>query len=330
MRKGIVIWLLGILSVTSVVFLAFSEKSFAQEPFPNKPINLLVGFPPGGVSDIAARSIVPEATKLFGQPVVVLNKPGAGGTLAIDFVANSKPDGYTVINAGSSTLAYGMHTQGVNWGPKDFTVILGHTIYNYAVVVRADSPWKNFEEWVQYVRQNPGFKYGTYGALSTMHVMMEWIAKHLDLKLTPVHFTGDAPGLTNLLGGHIQAHLAAGGHAAHVKAGKLRTLLQMTGEPVDSDPKSVARLKTAVPDAPMEVVGLPVGLFATKGIPDAIQMKLHDLFKKATVENPEFIRPHQLMNMAVEYHSPKELQETLIKAYDGFGKLMKNLGLERK
>lgn len=305
-------------------------ETFCSRNLSQQAHNSLSGVSPGGVSDIAARSIVPVASKYLGQPVVVVNKPGAGGTLAIDFLASSKPDGYTLINAGSSTLAYGMHTQGVSWGPKDFTVILGHTIYNYAVVIRSDAPWKNFDEWVQYVKQNPGFKYGTYGALGTMHIMMEWIAKRIDLKLVPVHFPGDAPGITNLLGGHIQAHLAAGGHAAQVKAGKLRTLLQMTGEPVDSDPKSVARLKDVLPDAPMEVVALPVGIFGPKGIPDSIQAKLNDAFRKATIENPEFVRTHQLMNMAVEYHGPKELQETLFKAYEDFGKLMKSLGLERK
>lgn len=306
------------------------EKPSAQEVFPTKPITLLVGFPPGGPADITARSYAPAASKLLGQPVVVLNKPGAGGTVAIDFLASSKPDGYTLVDAGLSTLAYGMHTQGVSWGPKDFTVILGHTLYNFAVVIRSDAPWKNFDEWVQYVREKPGFKYGTYGALSTMHIMMEWIGKRLNLKLVPVHFPGDAPGVTSLLGGHIQAQLVAGGHASLIRAGKLRTLLQVTSEPVDADTKSVARLKNVLPDAPMELVGLPRGIFGPKGLPVPIQEKLNEAFKKATVENPEFIRTHQLMNMAVEYHDPKELQEALIKLYEDFGKLLKSLGLERK
>jgi tripartite-type tricarboxylate transporter receptor subunit TctC len=305
-------------------------KSSAQEPFPTKPITLLIGFPPGGVSDISARSYAPAASKLLGQPVVVLNKPGAGGTLAIDVLAGSKPDGYTLADTAFSTMAYAMHTHGVSWGPKDFRVILGHTIGNQAVVIRSDAPWKNFDEWVQYVRQNPGFKYGTYGALGTMHIMMEWIAKRLDLKMVPVHFPGDAPGITNLLGGHIQAYLANGGHAAQIKAGKLRTLLQMSAEPVDADPKSVARLKDVLPDAPIEVVGLPRGILAPKGIPDSVHAKLNEVFKKATVENPDFVRTQRLMNLPVEYHDPKELQMILIKAHEDLGKLMKSLGLERK
>jgi tripartite-type tricarboxylate transporter receptor subunit TctC len=104
----------------------------------------------------------------------------------------------------------------------------------------------------------------------------------------------------------------------------------MSGEPVDSDPKSVARLKDVLPDAPIEVVGLPRGILAPKGIPDSVHAKLNEVFKKATVENPEFIRTQQLMNLPIEYHDPKELQLTLIKAYEDLGKLLKSLGLERK
>jgi tripartite-type tricarboxylate transporter receptor subunit TctC len=327
MKKKGVLWMLIALFAT---FIMPGEKLIAQEVFPSKPITLLVGFPPGGVSDIAARALTPAASKYLGQPVVVLNKPGAGGTLAVDFLANSKPDGYTLMNAGSSTLAYGMYTEGVSWGPKDFTVILGHSNYNRAIVMRADAPWKNFDEWVQYVKQNPGFKYGAYGYLGSMHVMMEWIGKRLGLKMIPVHYKGDADGITALLGGHIQIFLSGGGHVPLVKAGKLKTLLQEVGDPVDQDPKAVARLKEVLPDAPMEVVALPIGIFGPKGIPVPIQAKLQQTLKKATVENPEFIKVHQQMNMQIEYHDPKELQAILNKAYENFGTLMKDLGLERK
>jgi tripartite-type tricarboxylate transporter receptor subunit TctC len=325
--KKIMLW---VLVISFAVFPMILEKPYAQETFPTKPITVLVGFPPGGPADITARSYAPAASKLLGRPVVVLNKPGAGGTVAIDTLAGSKPDGYMLVDAGLSTLAYGMHTQGVSWGPKDFTIILGHTLYNFAVVIRSDAPWKSFDEWVQYVRENPGFKYGTYGALSTMHIIMEWIAKRLSLKMVPVHFPGDAPGMTSLLGGHIQAQLVAGAHTSLIRAGKLRTLLQVTSEPVDPDPKSVARLKNVLPDAPMELVKFPRGIFGPKGMPTAIQEKLNEVFKKATVENPEFIRTHQLLNMVVEYHDPKELQEGLQGLYESFGNLLKSLGLERK
>jgi len=328
MKSRVTLYLLMVLFSLIPIF---AEKTFSQETFPVKPITLVVGFAPGGVTDIVARSLAPAASKYLGQPVMVVNKSGAAGTLGIDFVVNAKPDGYTIIHQGLVSLAYGSHTQGVSWGPKDFTLIIGHSIYNFAAVVRSDAPWKNFDEWVEHVRRNPGFKYGVYGALSTPHIIMEWIGKRLNLKLVAVHFPGgDPPGISNLLGGHIQLHCAGGAHAAQIKAGTLRSLLQFVGEPIDSDPKTVTRLKDVFPDSPLEIVGLPAGEFGPKGIPPSIQEKLHDAFHKATIENPDFIKTSKLMNLGVEYHSPKELQETLSKAHESYGKLIKSLGLERK
>jgi len=306
------------------------ERSFAQEAYPTKPITMLVPFPPGGLSDTTARSYAGAVQKITGQPLVVVNKPGAGGTIAVDALQAAKPDGYTLLESSASTLAHGMFTQGVSWGPKDFTVILGHSLYNFAFVVRADAPWKNFDEWVQYVRQNPPFKYGCYGNLVTMHIVMEWIGKRLGLKLVPVHFKGDAEGTQNVLGGHIMGHCYAGGQDALIKAGKMKTLIQVTGEPCDADPKSVAKLKEVLPDAPVDIIALPRGIFGPKGMPETLQAKVADVFRKATVENPEFIRTHQLMKMEVKYFGPKDLETAIQKAHSGFGELIKSLGLERK
>lgn len=323
-----------ILSLLIVLFglIGFvGEKPYGQEAFPTKPIILLVPFPPGGVVDMTARSYAPAASKLLGQPVAVINKPGAGGTIAADALAASKADGYTLLQCGGGTLAHGFLTQGVKWGPKEFTVILGHSTPNFAFVVRSDAPWKNFDEWVQYVRSNPGFKYGCYGNLVTMHLVMEWVGKRLGIKLVPVHLKGEPEGVQNLLGGHVQAHCFAGGQHALIKAGKLKTLLQVTGYPLsDADPKAVTQLMDALPDAPLDILILPNGIFAPKGLPERLQMQLTEVFKKATIDNPEFVRVNQMMASKINYTSPKELQADLIKAHEGFGELVKSLGLERK
>jgi tripartite-type tricarboxylate transporter receptor subunit TctC len=302
----------------------------AQESFPTKPISIVTGFPPGGIDDVAARAYSQAASKIFGQPVVVLYKPGAVGTIAADFVINSKPDGYTLIEYQGSSVAFRKFTHGVSWGPKDFTIILGHSVFNYSLAVRADAPWKDFNEWVQYAKQNPGFKYATPGALSTLHIMMEWIGKRLDLKIIPVHMKGDAEAIPALLGGHVQAYLCAGSQSPQIKAGKLKTLIQMTEEPVDPDPKSITRLKDVLADAPLEIMRLPKGIFGPKAIPEPIRAKLTEVFRKASVENPEFVQSQQLMNVPVRYYDPKELEEHLIKAQEEFEKLLKSLGLEKK
>ena len=309
--------------------LVMNGPAMAKE-FPEKPITLVAPFPPGGIADILGRASGAGAGKFLGQTVAVLNKPGAGGTLGIDFLSQSKPDGYTLVGTGVTILALGMYTQDVKWTPEDFSLILGICTYNNALVVPADAPWKTFDEWVQYVKKNPGFKYGTYGALTETHLLMEWIAKRLDLKLIPVHFRGDPEGITNILGGHVQAYAGAGGHVAQVRAGKLKTILQMMGEPADPDSKSVARIKDVLPDAPRQIVEFPYCIIAPKGVPEPVRKILHDAFKKGTVDNPEFVKAAETVNLAVQYHDPKDLEVKLREAHALIGKLVKELGLERK
>lgn len=320
--------------VLVTAFLALSVlplggMSQGAENFPTKPVNIYVGFPPGGVAGNSARAIGTPAAEFLGQPTVIMHKAGAGGTLAVDYISAQKPDGYNLINAGTSTLCYSMYTKGVSWGPQDFTMILGYTAFNYALVTRADAPWKTFDEWVDYVRKHPGFKYADYGALGTMHVFMEWLSKQLNLKMVPVHFKGDSPGVAAVLGGHVPVYCGAGGQAPHVKAGTLRTLLQISGEPLDADPKSVPRLIDKFPNAPIDVFTLPIGIFGPKGIPEPVRAKLTEAFTKAA-QTRACAAALKQMNMTVQLVGPKELEKKLVVGHEQFGKLMKELGLERK
>lgn len=320
--------------VLAIVLLALGAfllggVSQAADKFPNKPINIYVGFPPGGVAGNSARAVGIPAAKFLGQPTVIMNKPGAGGTLAVDYVSSQDPDGYSLINAGASTLATAMFTKGVKWGPSDFTMILGYTAFNYALVTRADAPWKNFDEWVAYVRAHPGFKYATYGALGTMHVFMEWLAKELNLNMIPVHFKGDNPAVAAVLGGHVQVYCGAGGQAPHVKAGTLRTLLQVSGEPMDANAKDVPRLAQKFPKAPVEVFTLPIGIFGPKGIPAPVAARLTEAFTKAA-KTPACVNALKQMNMTVQIVGPEELRKNLVAGQQQFGKLINALNLKRK
>jgi tripartite-type tricarboxylate transporter receptor subunit TctC len=301
----------------------------AAEKFPARPVNLYVGFPPGGVAGNSARAIGTPVAKFLGQPAVILHKPGAGGTLAVSFVSQQKPDGYTLINAGISTLATAMFTRGVKWGPKDFSMILGYTAFNFALVCRADAPWKTFDEWVAYVRKHPGFKYADYGAMGTMHLFMEWLARKLKLKMVPVHFKGDSPGVAAVLGGHVKVYAGAGGQAPHVKAGTLRTLLQISGQPMDKDPSRVTILVKRFPNAPVDIFTLPIGIFGPKGMPAKVRAKLAAAFAKAA-KTPTCVRALKQMNMTVQIVGPEELQRKLVAGHQQFKRLMKQLGLKRR
>jgi tripartite-type tricarboxylate transporter receptor subunit TctC len=319
-----------VVSVFWGLFLIFVNKTWSGEVYPARPITLIALFPPGGVADVTARAIASAASEYLGTSVIVLNKPGAGGTIGLDYLKNSKPDGYTLANAGIPQVSQAVYTFAVNWGPKDFAAIIGYANLNAAYVVRSDAPWKSFDEWVQYVKKNPGFKVGDYGPLSSSHIITEWLAKKYNLKVVSVHFQGDAPGIMTLLGGHIDLYGAFGSHAPHVKAGKLRTLLQVSGEPLDTDPKSVTRLMDLPGTSVFSVlVDVPFAIWAPKGIPDPIQLKLNEAFKKA-IEKPEFVRTLQSLHMSVQYYDAKRVSEMAIKNQEEFGALIKELGLQIK
>ncbi|MCB2192057.1 MAG: tripartite tricarboxylate transporter substrate binding protein [Deltaproteobacteria bacterium] len=326
MGKKAIVLTIALLAVGAMLLGGAAQ---AADTFPNKPVNIYVGFPPGGVAGNSARAIGTPAAKFLGQPTAIMHKPGAGGTLAVSYVSEQEPDGYTLINAGTSTLATAMFTKGVKWGPNDFTMILGYTAFNFALVTRADAPWKNFDEWVDYVRKHPGFKYATYGALGTMHLFMEWLAKELKLDMVPVHFKGDSPAVAALLGGHLQIYCGAGGQAPHVKAGTLRTLLQISGEPKDANAKDVPRLSQKLPKAPVELFTLPIGIFGPKGMSASVAAKLTEAFTKAA-KAPECAKALQQMNMNVKIVGPEELHKNLVAGQKQFGALIKELKLKRK
>jgi tripartite-type tricarboxylate transporter receptor subunit TctC len=301
--------------------------SFAQDKYPTKPVNLVVGYAAGGLNDVQVRSMAPQLSKELGQNVIVINKPGAGTTLAINFIANSKPDGYNLMNGGFYGIVAAPFMYEVSWHPEDFTYLMCHSNYNFGIVVRTDAPWKTFQEWVDHVRKNPGFKYGTYGNLTPMHIMMEWIGRELGLKLVHIPYTGGAPGLTALLGGHIEIYGSAGTHVPMVKGGKVRTLLHIKGKIADPPGVKVQQLSEFFKNPPVEIIDLPVGIFGPKGLPGPIVQRLTEALKKSVLENPDFLKANDTLNMEVAYLAPDEAVKLVKSSYGTYGKLLKDLNM---
>ena len=253
--------------------------AFAQSPgFPARPIKLIVAFPAGGPTDITMRALADGASKILGQPVIVENKPGAGGTLPAQQLQSSAPDGYTVaqIPLGVFRLPY---TTKINWDPvKDIAYVLNLTGYAFGVVVPTDSPLKTWTHFVGWARANPGqLSYGSTGTLTSPHLTMELIAQKLNLQLLHVPYKGSADLMQSILGGNIMAAADSTGFAPQVEAGKLR-VLNTWGE------QRLAKF----PDAPtLKELGLnlvqnsPFGLGAPRGTPPAVVKQLHDAFKAA-------------------------------------------------
>lgn len=248
------------------------------QSFPTRAIKLVIAFPAGGPTDITMRVLADNASKILGQPVIVENKPGAGGTLPALQLQSSAADGYTVgqIPLGVFRLPY---TTKINWDPiKDISYVLNVTGYAFGVVVPADSPLKTWADFVAWAKANPGkLSYGSTGTMTSPHLTMELIAQKLGLDLLHIPYKGSADLMQSIMGNNIMAAADSTGFAPQVQAGKLRVLNTWGAE----------RL-TKFPEAPtLKELGLdivqnsPFGIGAPKGTPPDIVKRLHDAFKQA-------------------------------------------------
>ncbi len=264
-------------SAAALAVTGLGQQASAQT-FPAKPIKLVIAFPAGGPTDITMRSLADNASKILGQPVIVENKPGAGGTLPAQQLQSSAADGYTVaqIPLGVFRLPY---TTKINWDPiTDLSYVLNVTGYAFGLVVPTDSPLKTWTHFVGWAKANPGkLSYGSTGTMTSPHLTMELIAQKLGLELLHVPYRGSADLMQSILGGNIMAAADSTGFAPQVEAGKLR-VLNTWG----------AQRLAKFPDAPtLKELGLdmvqnsPFGIAAPRGTPPAVVKRLHDGFKQA-------------------------------------------------
>jgi tripartite-type tricarboxylate transporter receptor subunit TctC len=247
------------------------------QAFPARPVTLIVPWPAGGSTDQVMRALATAAEKHLGQTIVIENKPGAGGTLGAQAMVTARPDGYTVTQVPITVFRI-PHTTKVGYDPMtDLTYLIGVSGYTFGVAVRADSPWKTWEEMVAFAKANPGkVTYGTPGANTSLHVTMEDIAHRYGINWTHVPFKGNADNMQALLGGHIDAAADATGWGPHVDAGKMR-LLATWGAQRTKRWASVPTLKELGYDV---VSTSPYGIAAPKGLDPKVAKVLHDAFKK--------------------------------------------------
>ena len=207
---------------------AAAPSLLAQPAWPSKAIRFVVPFAPGGTSEIVARSVAAELTKQLGQSVYVENKPGGAGAIAMAEVAKAAPDGYTVILTHVGTMAvnpYMLKNQPYDVN-KDFLPVTLLAKVPNVFVIHPDVPAKNFQEFVAYVKKNPGqLNYGSAGNASAGHLAMEYLKLVTGMFITHIPYRGTGPQLTDLLSGRTQAS-SAGMPAlgAHIRSGKLRPI----------------------------------------------------------------------------------------------------------
>jgi tripartite-type tricarboxylate transporter receptor subunit TctC len=217
-------------TLLAALLLSSAFSAIAQGSWPTRSITMIVPFPPGGLADLVARPVAEAMSRELGQPVVIENKAGAGGGIGMSLAAKSKPDGYTMVMALSSLTvlpeADVVLGRTPMFGLNDLRPVARYTADPTVLAVRAESPWKSVQEFVDDAKKRPGaINFGSSGNYGTMHVPMEILAQVSGSKLTHIPFTGAGPAVVALLGGQIDA--VSTGPATvlqHVKAGKLRVL----------------------------------------------------------------------------------------------------------
>ena len=297
------------------------------QAYPAKPITLIVPWPAGGSTDRHHRALAEIAGKILGQTIVVENKPGAGGTLGpSSMAATAKPDGYTIAQYPMGMLRV-PHMQKVAWNPiNDFTFILGVSGYTFGFTVRADSPYKTFNEYIEAARKAPGkIDYGSTGIGTSPHLLMEEIAGNAKVELNHVPFKGNADLTQALLGGHVMAMSDATGWDKFVDNGQMRLLVTF-GE---QRTKRWPNIPTAK-DLGYNVVSTsPYGLVGPKGMDPAVMKTLHDAFRKA-MDDPKHMELMAQLNQDIWYRSGDDYAKW---ARDQFAKdkgLIERLGLAAK
>jgi tripartite-type tricarboxylate transporter receptor subunit TctC len=284
------------------VLLFTAASALAQDSYPSKPITMVVPFPPGGVADIVGRPLAAQMEKTLKQPIVVVNRTGAGGAVGMASVAKAAPDGYTILMALSSISIFPVsdriNGKAPSYEMKDFAPIALITADPTVLVVSADSPWKNLKEFVESAKAYPDkINYSSSGVYGTQHVSMEIFANAAGIKLFHVPYQGGGPALTALLGGQVHA-LASGPAPAvgQIKAGKMRALASWSTERLPLMP-DVPTFKELGYDAEFYIWS---GVFAPAAIPTPVLDRLRAAVREAAT-SPEFKGAMEKVQTPVNY-----------------------------
>ncbi len=309
MGKKTFVWLVAALLIGMIIIGGCTSMQTAKVPdtpkYPDRPITVIVPFSAGGASDIVARALEKNAIKYIGQPLAVVNKPGGGGAVGWNELAASNPDGYTIGITGVEIILHPLY------GPTKYNYLTALepiaqvSNASWVMVVRADQPWLEVEDLVQYVKDNPAqIKFGHGGVGSITHVIGEKFAQAAGIGIEPVPFRGGAEALVALLGGHVQVMFASPAVVKeHIKSGTIRALA-VAGEKRVNDLafKNVPTFKEKGLDVSYDIW---LGIASPKELPQEVRNTLAKGFA-SIISDPEFIKNMESIGMPVEYLNPKD------------------------
>ena len=296
----------------------------AAEPWPVKPIRIVIPFTTGGVQDTLARSISNELGAALGQPVIIENRPGAGGTVASNAVAKSAPDGYTLILAAASHNINGTLYSKLNYDPvKDFVgaAYIGNT--SYIMVVSASVPARSVAEFVSYAKARPGqLNYATAGSGSATHLAMAYFSGMAGLDIVHIPTKGAGDAMTEVLAGRSQVMINANNVALPFAKDPRVRLLGVTSEKASPFVPGVDPIAAALPGY---VFDSWFGLLAPAGTPADIVNKLNTEMAKV-LKRPEVIERLTRQGIEAGSMAPEAFAQLLRQDFDRMARVVKVSG----
>lgn len=293
----------------SFVLILISSWGWAQENYPNKPIQLICPWPAGGSIDILARSIAEKMAEYLGRPVLVENKTGAAGALGINFVANSKPDGYTLVITGAALGAVELLpllNPNITFKYTDFIPLASFSRYTQVAVVNKETPVKTLAELVDYIKKNPGtLSFCSGGIGSPGHLLYElWRLTHKDLDIPHIPYAGQAAALTALLGNHSQIAFFPSGPpgSKHIETGEIRALAVTSPKRFPFLPQVPTAVEQGFPEMILDAYYF---LWVPKKTPASIVKKLESTIEKAT-QDKEFGKKLEKQDCPIDFKNSQE------------------------
>jgi tripartite-type tricarboxylate transporter receptor subunit TctC len=321
-RMGI--WMLQVSLLLSIMVLSVPSSRAADEPYPNRQVNVVVPFTAGGMLDLQSKVIGDKLSEILGQPFIRVHKPGGGGALGASFVARAKPDGYTLFPGTSSSLVLTPILKKLDYKLEDFIPLAIYSRVTVFLAVKSDAKWKTLADFVEDAKKHPGtFRVSSFGKYTHSEFVLEGFSKWAGIKLIHVPYKCNAEAMTALLGGHVVGAFCTTS-TGQMEAGTIRVLAVSDYERSDLFPE----VKT------FKELGFPVSfpawcaLCAPKDTPpkvvDILSQAMKELFKRYPKEIKEEFRR---LEVSTVYFNTQDSIQKFKQDYDVLYKAAKELGV---
>ncbi|MFC1815538.1 Bug family tripartite tricarboxylate transporter substrate binding protein [Thermodesulfobacteriota bacterium] len=323
MKRWKIIWL-----ACGITFIAFLGIAHAQEKYPNRRIEMVIPFAPGGSSDLLTRIYSEDLTRELNVPIILVNRPGGSGVRGFTYLTSAKKDGYTLAQGASATIIFAsvFMRKNVPYDVQKDLAPIGHFATMPGVItVRSDSPFQTLDELVEYARNNPGkLKHGSAGVSVQDTINVKLLSLRKNVKISQIPFKGGAGALTAILGGHSDmCGNVFSTVGPHIKAGALRGLATFS----EKRHKNFPNIPT------LKELGYGSGylipwysFFAPEGVPQARLDVLITAFKRVS-QNPEVVRRLTNAGYVVDYKNPEEFRKIIASDLRTVEKIARDAGL---